>query len=299
MPPPAPTATDTPEGPDTPDGPTDPTGPGARPAPAALAAPRARPARPLPVPRMTALAQLRAGRKRRRVPQLLLGLVGYGAAVMTLVDSGCGAASWSVLTEGVAHTLGVSFGWATNLIAVTVLLAWIPLRELPGLGTVLNVALIGVSADATALVLPRPHGPLAGTGYLVLGLVALAFFDALYLGAQFGPGPRDGLMTGLVRLTRRPVAAVRTAIEVTVAATGWLLGGAVGPGTVLIAFGLGPLLARFLPLVAVRLPPPAATEAASAADAADSMDSMDAARTGDVPEPPGPTGPRPHTEPVA
>ncbi len=230
--------------------------PGAR---TAATAARTRRPRPLPVPRMTALAQLRAGRKGRRVPQLLLGLVGYGAAVMTLVDSGCGAASWSVLTEGVAHTLGVSFGWSTNLIAVTVLLAWIPLRELPGLGTVLNVALIGVSADATALVLPHPRGPLASTAYLVLGLVALAFFDALYLGAQFGPGPRDGLMTGLVRLTRRPVAAVRTAIEVTVAATGWLLGGTVGPGTVLIAFGLGPLLARFLPLVAVRLPPPAAT----------------------------------------
>ncbi|MEV8319862.1 hypothetical protein AB0Q95_37460 [Streptomyces sp. NPDC059900] len=203
---------------------------------------------------MTAFAQARAGRKARRIPQLLLGLVGYGAAVMLLVQSGLGAASWNVLTEGTAHALGISFGWATNLIAVLVLIAWIPLRELPGLGTLLNVAIVGFAADATALVLPAPQGLPAAIAYLLLGLVALAFFDALYLGAQFGSGPRDGIMTGLVRLTRLPVAAVRTGIEVTVAAGGWLLGGTVGAGTVLIALCMGPLVGYFLPLVAVRLP---------------------------------------------
>ncbi|ROQ66628.1 putative membrane protein YczE [Streptomyces sp. 840.1] len=211
------------------------------------AAPHAPPA----IPRMNAFDQVRAGRKARRVPQLLLGLVGYGAAVMLLVRSGLGAAGWNVLTEGTAGSLGISFGWATNLISLLVLLTWIPLRELPGLGTLLNVAIVGFAADATARVLPAPHGPLAQTGYLAAGIVALAFFDALYLGAQFGSGPRDGIMTGLIRLTRLPVAVVRTGIEVTVACAGWLLGGTVGVGTVLVALCMGPLVGYFMPRVAV------------------------------------------------
>ncbi|WP_331727841.1 hypothetical protein [Streptomyces sp. NBC_00158] len=198
--------------------------------------------------------RIRAGRKARRIPQLLVGLAGYGASVMLLVQSGLGAASWNVLTEGTARTLGISFGWATNLIAVLVLLAWIPMREMPGPGTLLNVAVVGFAADATAAVLPSPHGLPAQAGYLALGLVALAFFDALYLGAQFGSGPRDGIMTGLVRLTGRPIAVVRTAIEVCVAAVGWLLGGTVGVGTVLVALLLGPLIGYFLPRVTVVLP---------------------------------------------
>ncbi|MES9520796.1 YczE/YyaS/YitT family protein [Streptomyces capoamus] len=173
---------------------------------------------------------------------------------MMLVQSGLGAASWNVLTEGTARSLGISFGWATNLISLLVLLAWIPLREPPGLGTLLNVAVVGFAADATATVLPHPHGILARIGYLILGLVALAFFDALYLGALFGSGPRDGIMTGLLRLTRRPVAVVRTGVEVVVASAGWLLGGTIGAGTVLIALCMGPLVGYFLPLVAVHAP---------------------------------------------
>lgn len=179
---------------------------------------------------------------------------------MTLVQSGLGAASWNVLTEGTAKVLGISFGWTTNLISLLVLLLWIPLRELPGLGTLLNVAIVGFAADATATVLPHPQGTPAAIGYLVVGLVALAFFDALYLGAQFGSGPRDGIMTGLVRLTRLPIAAVRTGIEIAVATAGWLLGGTVGVGTVLIALCMGPLVGYFLPRVAVRLPALAADE---------------------------------------
>ncbi|MCD0485908.1 hypothetical protein LO771_26850 [Streptacidiphilus sp. ASG 303] len=203
---------------------------------------------------MNALAQIRAGRTTRRVLQLVIGLVGYGAAVMTLVRSGLGAAGWNVLTEGTAATLGVSFGWATNLISLLVLLAWIPLREPPGLGTLLNVAVVGFAADATAAVLPRPQGTPTEIAYLVLGLVALAFFDALYLGAQFGSGPRDGIMTGLVRLTRLPIAAVRTGVDVAVAGAGWLMGGTLGAGTVLVALCTGPLVGYFLPRVVVRLP---------------------------------------------
>lgn len=220
--------------------------------------PRPAPA-PAPVahlPRMNAYAQLRAGRTARRVPQLLLGLAGYGASVMVLVESGLGTASWSVLTDGTAKSLGISFGWATNLISLLVLLAWIPLRELPGLGTVLNVAIVGFAADATAAALPAPEGTVAALAYLALGLVALGFFDALYLGAQFGSGPRDGIMTGLVRLTRLPVATVRTGIEVSVAALGWLLGGTLGLGTVLVALCTGPLVGWFLPRLTVRLDDP-------------------------------------------
>ncbi|MEU5103730.1 hypothetical protein AB0H07_15780 [Streptomyces sp. NPDC021354] len=204
--------------------------------------------------RMNAFAQVRAGRTARRIPQLLVGLVGYGAAVMVLVRSGLGTASWSVLTDGTARTLGISFGWATNLTALLVLLAWIPLREPPGLGTLLNVAIVGFAADATAAVLPTPQGALAEIGYLVVGLLALAFFDALYLGAQFGPGPRDGVMTGLVRLTRLPIAVVRTGLDIAVVGIGWMLGGTLGAGTVLVALCMGPLVGCFLPLLTVRLP---------------------------------------------
>ncbi|MFF8648719.1 YitT family protein [Streptomyces griseoluteus] len=225
----------------------------AHPASTAHVSVRARPDPPV-LTRLNALAQFRAGRTTRRVLQLLVGLAGYGAAVMTLVRSGLGAAGWNVLTEGTATALGVSFGWATNLISLSVLLAWIPLRELPGLGTLLNVAVVGFAADATAAVLPPPQGTLTAIAYLVLGLVALALFDALYLGAQFGSGPRDGIMTGLVRLTRLPVAAVRTGIDVAVAGAGWLMGGTVGAGTVLVTLCMGPLVGLFLPRVAVRLP---------------------------------------------
>ncbi|WP_241837652.1 YczE/YyaS/YitT family protein [Streptomyces sp. CB02115] len=151
-------------------------------------------------------------------------------------------------------TRGISFGWATNLISLLVLLAWIPLRELPGLGTILNVVIVGFAADVTAIVVPAPQGLLTQTACFALDLVALAFFDALCLGAQFGAGPRDGIMTGLVRLSRLPIAVVRTGIEVTVARAGRLLGGTVGVGTVLVALCLGPLVGFFLPRVGVRLP---------------------------------------------
>lgn len=202
---------------------------------------------------MSALAQLRAGRKARRVPQLLVGLVGYGASVMVLVQSGLGAGSWNVFSEGIAVRLGISFGSATNLVAIAVLVAWIPMKEMPGIGTALSVSLVGLVADGTARFVP-PAGCLpARAGYLAGGVVALALFDALYLGARFGSGPRDGIMTGLVRITGRSVALVRTSIEVSVATSGWLLGGAPGPGTILTAATMGPLVGVFLPRVVVRL----------------------------------------------
>ena len=158
------------------------------------------------------------------------------------------------------EVLDISYGWATNLIAELVLVAWIPMRELPGLGTLLNVAIVGFAADAAGFVLPVPDTLRLQVGYLGGGLVAIAFFDALYLGAQFGSGPRDGIMTGLTRITKQPIAVVRTGIEVVVAGVGWLLGGTLGIGTVVVALLMGPLVGFFLPRVAVQLTVRSTTE---------------------------------------
>ncbi|KAA5832924.1 hypothetical protein F1721_17950 [Saccharopolyspora hirsuta] len=203
---------------------------------------------------MTAGEQLRAEKKAWRLVQLLVGLVGYGTALTFLVGSSLGASSWSVLAEGLSLRTGMSFGWATNLTAVVVLLCWIPLRELPGLGTFLNVVLVGTSADLAALFVPPPTSLVQQIGYLLLGLLMLTFSDAVYLGARFGSGPRDGLMTGAVRLSGgKPIWLVRTAIELVVLTAGWLLGGTVGLGTLLIALLMGPLVQQFLRVTTVRL----------------------------------------------
>lgn len=201
---------------------------------------------PLVARRMSAGEQLWAEHKPRRLFQLLAGLIGYGTALALLVGSGLGASSWNVLAEGLAHRTGLSFGMATNLIALTVLVFWIPLRELPGLGTVLNVLLVGAAADAAAHLLPTPGTRADQLAHYSLGLVLFAFCDALYLGARLGAGPRDGLMTGAVRVTGRPLWRVRTGIEVLVLVTGWALGGTVGAGTLVLAVAAGPLVQAFL-----------------------------------------------------
>ncbi|WP_344684890.1 hypothetical protein [Saccharopolyspora taberi] len=203
--------------------------------------------------RMTAIEQLRAEKKARRFPQLLVGLIGYGTSLTFLIQSALGASSWSVLAEGMARSTGMTFGWATNLTAVAVLLFWIPLRELPGIGTVLNVVLVGTSADFAALFVPPPGSLTQQVVYYAVGLLMLTFFDAVYLGARFGSGPRDGLMTGAVRVTGKPVWMVRSAIELVVLAIGWFLGGTAGFGTLLIAVSMGPLVQQFLRWTTVRL----------------------------------------------
>ncbi|WP_327151681.1 membrane protein YczE [Nocardia sp. NBC_01329] len=203
--------------------------------------------------RMYAIEQLRAEKKVRRLTQLLLGLAGYGVSITLLVESSLGASSWNILAEGVALHSGLTFGRATNIIAVVVLLFWIPLRELPGLGTVLNVVLVGTAADLAAVALPTPTTLPQQLLCYGVGLVMLTWFDAVYLGARFGPGPRDGLMTGAVRVTGRPIWMVRTGIEVVVLTIGWILGGTVGLGTVLIAVVMGPFVQLFLRVTTVRL----------------------------------------------
>ncbi|MFJ2552816.1 YitT family protein [Microbacterium sp. NPDC087591] len=184
-----------------------------------------------------------------RAVQLILGLLLYGVAMGLMVRGGIGVSPWDVLALGVAGQSGLGYGMVTNLVAVVVLLLWIPLRQRVGLGTLLNALLIGPSADLTLAVIPAPPSLWVGAPMFLLGLVLLAFATGLYIAANFGPGPRDGLMTGLVRRTGWPVWFVRTLIEGSVLVVGFVLGGPVGVGTVLFALGVGPLVGWFLPRI--------------------------------------------------
>jgi uncharacterized membrane protein YczE len=200
------------------------------------------------------LAQLRAGRLVRRLLQLVVGLVAYGASLAFMVRGGLGLAPWDVLHSGVAGLLPLTLGQAVVGMSFVVLLLWIPLREKPGIGTVANSLLVGLSADATLAVLDQPAALPLRLLLLVGGVVLCAVATAMYIGSHFGRGPRDGLMTGLVRRTGLSTRVVRTGIELTVVLLGWLLGGSVGLGTVLFALAIGPLVQPLLPLFSVRLP---------------------------------------------
>ncbi|MCM0676646.1 hypothetical protein NCC78_18425 [Micromonospora phytophila] len=191
----------------------------------------------------------------RRLVQLYAGLVLYGVSMALMIRSGLGLDPWDVFHQGLSELTGLSFGTVTIAVGALVLLLWIPLRQRPGLGTVSNVLVIGVVVDATLALLPT-GGPLAvRIGLLVAGIVANGAATGLYIGARLGPGPRDGLMTGYVaRRPGRSIRLVRTVIEVTVLALGWLLGGTVGIGTVAYALGIGPLTQVFLPLFTVAGP---------------------------------------------
>lgn len=182
-----------------------------------------------------------------RLGQLLVGLFLYGVALGLMVRGGIGVAPWDVLSLGVSGSTGLGYGLVTVLVSILVLILWIPLRQRVGLGTLLNALLIGPSADLTLALVPAPPSVWIGAPMFVAGLVLLAFATGLYIAADFGPGPRDGLMTGLVRRTGWRVWIVRTLIEGSVLLVGFLLGGPVGVGTVLFAFGVGPLVGLFLP----------------------------------------------------
>ena len=178
--------------------------------------------------------------------QLLVGLFLYGVALGLMVRGGIGVAPWDVLALGFSEQTGIGYGAVTVLVSIIVLLLWIPLRQRVGLGTLLNALLVGPSADIALAVLPVPPSIWVGAPMFIAGLL-LAFATGLYIAADFGPGPRDGLMTGLVGRTGWPVWLVRTLIEGSVLLIGFLLGGPVGVGTVLFAFGVGPLIGWFLP----------------------------------------------------
>ncbi len=183
--------------------------------------------------------------------QLLVGLWCYGLSTALLVRAGLGVLPWDVLHQGIARRVDHSLGAITVVVSVLVLLAWIPLRQRPGLGTVANVAVIGVSVDVSLALLPQVDVLLEQVPLLVLGIVLNAVATAAYLGVDLGPGPRDGLMTGLVRRTGGSVRRVRTGIEVAVVVVGFALGGTVGIGTVAYAVFIGPLVHTLLPRLAV------------------------------------------------
>lgn len=212
--------------------------------------------RPAGLANLGPYAQLRAGRLPERLLRLLLGLALYGIAIALMVEGALGASPWDVLHLGLARHLPVSFGMVMILTAAGVLLAWIPLRQMPGLGTLANALLLGPFADLALAWLDTPQTLPLRIGYLVTGIVLCAVSTAMYVGAQLGPGPRDGLMTGLARRTGGSIRRVRTLLEVGVLAIGVALGGTVGVGTVAFALAVGPLTQFFLRYLVVRLDPP-------------------------------------------
>jgi uncharacterized membrane protein YczE len=203
------------------------------------------------------LAQLQAPRLPRRLVQLFVGLALYGFSMGLLVRSTLGLDPWDVFHEGIAKRTDLSFGGVVIVVGLFVLLLWIPLRQWPGLGTIANAVVIGIATDVTLGLVDPPHALAPRAALLVSGVVLNGLAGALYIGAQLGPGPRDGLMTGLVRRTGWSVRLVRTGLEVAVLTVGFLLGGTVGLGTVLYAVSIGPLLQLFLPWTVVPLTPAA------------------------------------------
>jgi uncharacterized membrane protein YczE len=190
-------------------------------------------------------------RPTRRLVQLYAGLVLYGASLAVQVRAGLGLDPWDVFHQGVADHTGLSFGTVVILTGAAVLLAWIPLRQRPGVGTISNVIVLGIVADATLAVLPEAGSAPVGWAMLLAGVGLNGLASGAYIGAGLGPGPRDGLMTGLVRRTGGSVRIIRTTIEVSVLAVGIALGGTIGPGTLIYALSIGPLIHVFLPRLTV------------------------------------------------
>ncbi len=188
---------------------------------------------------------------RRRLPRLALGLVLFGAGVSLQVISGLGLSPWEVLHQGISNRTGIPLGTVGIITGLVVLLLWIPLKERFGIGTVANIVLIGIVIDLSLWLLPESADDLAvRSTLLVSGILIVGVGSGLYIGAGLGPGPRDGLMTGLAKRGAN-IAVARFGIEITVLVIGWLLGGTVGIGTALFAFGMGPLIAFFLPMFAL------------------------------------------------
>ena len=182
----------------------------------------------------------------RRLIQLYVGLALYGASSALLVEAGLGLEPWNVLHQGLAELTGLTIGVVSIVVGAAVLLLWIPLRQRPGLGTVSNVFVVGIAMDGTLTLVPDVHSLAVRIPLLLAGILLNGVATGLYISARFGPGPRDGLMTGLHRRTGRSVRLMRTAIELAVVATGFILGGTVGIGTVLYAVSIGPLAQLFL-----------------------------------------------------
>lgn len=194
----------------------------------------------------------------RRITQLLIGLAMYGISLAMFIRAGLGLDPWDVFHQGVAGKIGWSIGTVVVVVSFLVLLLWIPLRQMPGFGTLANAVLVGVFADIGLALIPA-FSHLGGQIGMLAGAVVLnGIASACYIGARLGPGARDGLMTGLARRTGWSVRLSRTLIEVAVLGVGWLLGGSVGVGTVVYALAIGPLVQLLLPLFTVPVKAPLA-----------------------------------------
>jgi uncharacterized membrane protein YczE len=202
---------------------------------------------PIVLTELGPIAQLRAGRLARRLVQLYAGLLLYGFSIALMVRSDLGLAPWDVLHSGLTKHFPIDIGQALVIVSFIVMLAWIPLREIPGLGTISNAIVIGASTDVFLAVLSRPDAMSVRVVLLGAGILLQGLATAAYIGAQFGRGPRDGLMTGLARRTGHSLRLVRTLMELTVVAIGLLLGGVAGLGTILYAVSIGPLSQALLP----------------------------------------------------
>ncbi|WP_435817962.1 YczE/YyaS/YitT family protein [Actinomadura geliboluensis] len=189
----------------------------------------------------------------RRLVQLYVGLALYGLGIALQVSSGLGNDPWDVFHQGLSRRFGLSIGAWIIIAGAVVMLAWIPLRQRPGIGTISNVVLVGVFADLFLWLLPAPDALAFRWGFLVVAVLVGGVATGCYIGAGLGPGPRDGLMTGIAA-RGHSLRVVRTGIELAVLAAGWLLGGTVGLGTVLYALAIGPLTHVFLPMLTVKAP---------------------------------------------
>jgi uncharacterized membrane protein YczE len=184
----------------------------------------------------------------RRILHLAIGLPLYGFGCALTVEAGLGVDPWTVLAQGVSRQSGIGIGWVVNGIGLLVMLLWIPLRQKPGIGTLANIALVGTSVQVALEVLPPVDAFAVRLLVLLAGIACVAVASGLYIGARFGAGPRDGLMTGITQRFGWPTWLARVSVELTVLTAGWLLGGDVGLGTILFAVLIGPLVHVSLPL---------------------------------------------------
>jgi uncharacterized membrane protein YczE len=178
----------------------------------------------------------------QRLPRLLLGLLLFGIGIALMAAAGIGLGPWEVFHQGIARRTGLELGTVSILLGVPILAMWLPLQEQPGIGTVLNIVLIGLATNAALGVLPTPTDQLVQLGMMSLGVVTIGIASGMYLATDLGAGPRDGLMTGVHHRFGWSIRRARTALELTVLVAGYLMGGTVGIGTVAFALGIGPIV---------------------------------------------------------
>ncbi len=209
-----------------------------------------RPAKKVPTTWWSAADPMTLRPRLSTLVMLVIGLIVFGVGDAVLIAAGIGNTPWTVLAEGIAVNIGWSIGKATFLVSVLVLLLWIPLREKPGVGTILNAILIAAAIEYCLPLLPTPDSFALALAQVVAGVILIGIGSGLYLSANLGPGPRDGTMTGLTKVTGVPIGRVRGAIEITVLLIGWAMGGTFWVGTIVFAILIGPCVAICLNLTA-------------------------------------------------